>query len=128
MLFYWQLINRQGSKNKFDYYTASGNIVSDLTDHFSQFCILKSTTETTKPWKMAARDYSKFFQQMFLQELSELTWESLPSAEDPSKFFSTFYNKLNKLVNWSMHHSELYKGVKVNSWKNLGSLRQFEKQ
>ena len=48
---------------------------------------------------MAADDYSKYSQWMFLLELSELTWESLPSAEDPSKLFSTFYNKLNKLVN-----------------------------
>ena len=85
--------------NKFQYYTASGNIGSDLIDNFSQSCILKLTIETTKPWKMAADDYSKYSQWMFLQELSELTWESLPSAEDPSKLFSTFYNKLNKLVN-----------------------------
>ena len=32
-------------------------------------------------------------------ELSELTWESLSFAEDPSRLFSTFYDKLNKLIN-----------------------------
>ena len=36
---------------------------------------------------------------MFLLELSEFTWQSLPSAEDPSKLFPTFNNKLNKLIN-----------------------------
>ena len=36
---------------------------------------------------------------MFLLELSEFTWQSLPSAEDPSKLFLTFNNKLNKLIN-----------------------------
>ena len=59
--------------NKFQYYTASGNIVSGLMDKFSQSCILKLTIETTKPRKMATHDYSKLSQQMFLQELSELT-------------------------------------------------------
>ena len=48
---------------------------------------------------MATRDYLKFSRRIFLQELEELTWESLPSTEDPFKLFSTFYNKLNKLIN-----------------------------
>ena len=76
-----------------------GNIVSDVTDHFSQFCILKSSVETAQPQKITTRDYSKFSQRAFLQELSDLTWDSTLSAKDPSKSFSTFYNKLNKLLN-----------------------------
>ena len=36
---------------------------------------------------------------MFFPELSEFTRQSLPSAEDPSKLFPTFNNKLNKLIN-----------------------------
>ena len=40
-----------------------------------------------------------FLSVLFLQELSDLTWDSTLSAKDPSKSFSTFYNKLNKLLN-----------------------------
>ena len=48
--------------------------------------------------KKLHRDYSKFSQHAFLQELSDLTWDSILSAKDPSKVIFTFYNKLNKLL------------------------------
>ena len=71
--------------NKFEDYSVSGNIVSDVTDHFSQFGILKSTVGIAQPKKITPRDYSKFSQHAFLQELSDLTWDSILSAKDPSK-------------------------------------------
>lgn len=37
--------------NKFEDYSVSGNIVSDVTDHFSQFGILKSTVGIAQPKK-----------------------------------------------------------------------------
>ena len=42
--------------NTFCEYLASGNIVSDIGDHFSQFCILQSSVETTQPVKIIIRD------------------------------------------------------------------------
>ena len=42
--------------NTFCEYFASGNIVSDIADHFSQFCILQSSVETTQPIKIIIRD------------------------------------------------------------------------
>ena len=85
--------------NKFSEYFASGNIVSDITDHFSQFCIFQSSIVTSQPAKITSRDYSKYSEQRFLQDLSQLHWESLLSGSDVDKLFSTFYNKLNKLIN-----------------------------
>ena len=85
--------------NKFSEYFASGNIVSDITDHFSQFCIFQSSILTSQPAKITSRDYSKYSEQRFLQDLSQLHWESLLSGSDVDKLFSTFYNKLNKLIN-----------------------------
>ena len=38
---------------KFDYYLVSGNIVSDATDHFSQFCILQSTLPKATPERLS---------------------------------------------------------------------------
>ena len=46
--------------NKFCEYFASGNIVSDITDHFSQSCIFQSSIETTQPVEIIIRDYSKY--------------------------------------------------------------------
>ena len=85
--------------NKFSEYFASGNIVSDVTDHFSQFYIFQSSILTSQPAKITSRDYSKSSEQRFLQDLSQLHWESLLSGSDVDKLFSTFYNKLNKLIN-----------------------------
>ena len=84
--------------NKFSEYFTSGNIVSDITYHLSQFCIFQSSIVTSQPAKITFRDYSKYSEQRFLQDLSQLHWESLLSGSDVDKLFSTFYNKLNKLI------------------------------
>ena len=39
------------------------------------------------------------FSAYFFTGIIHLTWDSTLSAKDPSKSFSTFYNKLNKLFN-----------------------------
>ena len=95
--------------NKFSEYFASGNIVSDITDHFSQFCIFQSSIVTSQPAKITFRDYSKYSDQRFLQDLSRLHWESLHSGSDVDKLFSTFYNKLNKLINKDAPLRSLFK-------------------
>ena len=62
--------------NKFSEYFACGNIVSDITDHFSQFCIFQSFIVTSQPAKITIPDYSKFSEQRYLQVLSQLHCES----------------------------------------------------
>ena len=55
--------------NTFCEYFASGNIVFDITDHFSQFCIFQSSIETTQPTKLLfettqntlSRDFYRIF-------------------------------------------------------------------
>ena len=94
--------------NTFCEYFVSGNIVSDITDHFSQFCVFQSSIEGTQPAKITVRDYSKLSEQRFLQDLSQLHWESLLSESDVGKLFSTFYNKLNKLTS---NHAPLRSSV-----------------
>ena len=85
--------------NTFCEYFASENIASDVADHFSQFCIFQSSIETTQSVKITNPDYSKYSEQRFLQDLSQLHWEFLLSGSDVDKLFSSFCSKLNKLVN-----------------------------
>ena len=85
--------------NKFDDFLVSGNIVTDLTDHFSQFCILKSTLVKVEPEKIITRDYSQFSEQRFLEDLSMINWDVILRGDDIDKIFSTFYNKVNKITN-----------------------------
>ena len=70
-------------------YFASGNIVPDIANHFSQFCIFQSSIETTQRVKMTTRDSSKYSEQRFLQDLSQLHWDFLLSGSEVDKLFSS---------------------------------------
>jgi hypothetical protein len=82
--------------NNPDNILASGNIISDVSDHFSQFCILDSIASVRQNiFKHKYRDYSQFSETLFNNELSEIDWESIlmNSSDNPNKAFSTFFNK-----------------------------------
>ena len=89
--------------NSLEYNICSGNIVSDLTDHFSQFCILSSFTNrdlfVQAKSKQLIRDFSNYSGEKFLNKLSQVDLMGTISKTDVNKSFSTFYNKLNKLLN-----------------------------
>ena len=76
-------------------------IISDISDHFSQFCVCQPLSAKQKPRKLVTRDYSKFSEERFVDDLSQLNWDSIAfeSSYDVNKSFSTFYNKLNRIVN-----------------------------
>ena len=79
----------------------SRNIISYISDHFSQFCIIKAARDKYRGHSTKIRDFSKFSADQFNKELSEADWDSIliNHATDPDKLFSTFYNKFNKIVN-----------------------------
>ena len=87
--------------NNYDAHILSGNIVSDVSDHFSQFCVCRPLGGKIKLQKIVTRDFSKFSEEKFINDLSQLNWESAvsESTNDVNKSFSTFYNKLNRIVN-----------------------------
>jgi hypothetical protein len=65
--------------NKMENEIISGNIVSDISDHYSQFCIMRSNKNilTNKHQKSLIRDYSAFTETNFLNELSHLDLSKL---------------------------------------------------
>ena len=80
----------------------SGNIISDVSDHFSQFCTFDSIANVRQnTFKRKYRDYSQFSETLFNDELSSIDWESIMrnSSHNPNKAFSTFFNKLNITLN-----------------------------
>ena len=80
---------------------ACGNIISDISDHFSQFCILKSAWDKTKAKNVKMRDFSNFSSDSFNDDLSKVNWNALfvNDSRDVNSVFSSFYNKFNKLIN-----------------------------
>ena len=87
--------------NNPDKVMACGNLISDLSDHFSQFCILKSMKVKTRVKKSKMRDFSRFSSDRLNADLSNVDWDALFANEpsDVNSVFSSFYNKFNKLIN-----------------------------
>ena len=87
--------------NNPDKVVACGNLISDISDHFSQFCILKSMKDKIRVKKSKMRDFSRFSSDRLHADLSNVNWNALFSNEpsDANNIFSSFYNKFNKLVN-----------------------------
>ena len=78
----------------------SGNIISEISDHFSQFCFLSSIADQLKEnGKM--RDFSKFSSRSFVADLIQVDWDEIVArgTDDINKIFSSFYNKFNRIVN-----------------------------
>ena len=86
--------------NKLDSKIKSGNIVSDISDHYSQFCIVHDVKVTAVNNKTLRRDYSQFSEHDFLAELAEINWDTVVNMEQGyiNRSFSTFFNKVNKIV------------------------------
>ena len=76
----------------------SWNIISDISDHFSQFCILTSIVNQTKGESRKVRDFSKFSSDSFTADISQVDWNEILERDnvDVDKTFSFFYNKFNK--------------------------------
>ena len=63
--------------NNADQIVASGNIISDISDHFSQSCIPKSIRDKIKIKKSKVRDFSRFSRDRFNADLSNVDWNAL---------------------------------------------------
>jgi hypothetical protein len=89
--------------NKIENPILSGNIVSDISDHFSQFCIIQTCNKTKHLYQHQSkvRDFSHFLPSDFKNDLTQINWNSIIESkkENIDKLFTTFYNKLNKLTN-----------------------------
>ena len=76
------------------------NVISDITDHFTQFFIVRSLTVIGKNVKCSFRDYSHFSVEIFfLHDLSQIDRHTLISQREPNvdKLFSALYTTLNKV-------------------------------
>lgn len=87
--------------NNPDQVLVSGNIITDVSDHFSQFCIMSSARDKVTENIIKKRDFSQFSADHFNSELSRVDWNDILSTRgnDVDKLFSSFYKKFNKIVN-----------------------------
>ena len=60
--------------NKVNENIISGNIISDISDHFSQFCLTSSLVVKGTPNRPLARDFSKFSEENCIHDLSRIDY------------------------------------------------------
>ena len=79
----------------------SGNIISDISDHFAQFCLLKTAKDLTCITRKKVRNFSAFSGELFKKDICSVDWNRFFQTErnNIDKEFSTFYKTLNKIVN-----------------------------
>ena len=77
-----------------------GNIISDISDHYSQFCISHNFIQGPKPGKQKRRDFSGFSRSKFNTEFSDalVRLTNFSDQFDVDTAFSYFYNTLLPLV------------------------------
>ena len=68
--------------NNPDCVSVSGNIISDVSDHFSQFCIFRSARNRIKPATRKMRDFTNFDRDCFTQDLNQVDWQSIIASSN----------------------------------------------
>ena len=83
--------------NNMDNKILSGNIIPDFSDHYSQFVSVVKEEIDYKSIKMFKRDYSKFSEDSFRDDVSRQNFNNY--YEDVNENFNDFYFKLEACVN-----------------------------
>ena len=79
----------------------SGNLITDVRDHFSQFCILTSTRDEIKRKQNEKRDLSHFNADSLNSDLPTIDWSCIikTHANNVDELFSTFNRNFNNIIN-----------------------------
>ena len=85
--------------NSIDQHTIAGNLVYDITDHLSNFLIIRNSFSAFTQSNAFIRDYSKFDQTALYNEVKAVDWsETLSSFCDPNSLFNKFHSTISKIV------------------------------
>ena len=96
--------------NSRDHFTISGNLFSDISDHFPNFLIINKISSSYLKPAIYRRDYSNFKEDKLLEEVQQINWESaLPDTNDVNLIFDAFYTKISLLINYHVPLKKLSK-------------------
>ena len=86
--------------NSLEHIVISGNTLCDITDHLPNFFIVnKISNLTSDNFKYYSKDYSKFNEDSFLADMSNLEWHNILHANSNiTDMFKNFYSETKKIV------------------------------
>ena len=111
--------------------STGGNIVSSISDHYSQFCHLDLFSSSGANKKTTySRDWRNFNQQRFAYELSNFSWNEITSEDiDTNTSTARFYNKITDLLDQMAPIKKLTKkekGLLERPWITFGILNSIK--
>ena len=77
----------------------SGTILTDFSDHLTNFIAIPSRTTNVKEEFIYTRDFSKTKIQNFINVLSNLRWQNVMNCNDANKSYDIFWDYFNGLFN-----------------------------
>ena len=90
--------------NKYCGKITSRNIISDISDHYSQFCLTEFSCETDYPKKTMIRDFSRFSEEDFNSELAQVDLGSI-FARTQGNVDIAFSNWLINMLRLNLYQS-----------------------
>ena len=111
--------------------TVSGNILTALSDHLSQFLIIKNQEKINAKLFREVRDWSKFDSDAFLAAINSINWNDTLQSHllDVNSSFNSFYDMISNLIEESaplikVRIRDLPKAG--NPWMTKGILRSMK--
>ena len=106
----------------------SGNLITDVSDHFSQFCILTSTRDKIKRKQIKKRDLSHFNPDSLNSDLATIDWSCIikTHANNVDELFSTFNRNFNKIINKTLSQRRIKQFS--NPWIKKGIRRSIKEK
>ena len=111
--------------------TMSGNILTAISDHLSQFLIIHDQQKVTTELYKTVRDWSKFDTDTFARKISELDWNQilLPLRNDVNLSFNRFFDTIDSLLEESapLKKVQIHEmSSSVNPWITRGLLNSIK--
>ena len=86
--------------NTIEHSPISGNLTTKISDHMPNFLIQQQFDKNVKPTKITRRDYRKFNDDMFINELNNPNIElQIESSNNTNTKYDTFHNHILSVIN-----------------------------
>ena len=84
--------------NSNEFFSISGNLVCDLTDHVPNFLFINTLSWTSNNGARYSRDYSTVVQEDRLLDVQAIEWENMFKDKDINQTFDSFYSAINTTI------------------------------
>ena len=88
--------------NSNEFFSISGNLVCDLTDHLPNFLFLHTLSWTSNYRTRYTRDYSTLVQEDVLLDVQAIEWENMFKENDINQIFDSFYSAITTTIEAEM--------------------------